>query len=108
MRCIFVTTSQFAALAAALLLSSTAVSVQAQTTSVPVPAEPATQPAPAHAAKNSHDPNQVICKREQQIGSRLGGQQNCHTRADWEQMSRDSAATMTAMQMAGAHATAGH
>jgi cytochrome c5 len=97
----FVTTSHFAALAAALLLSSTAVSAQAESTT-----EPATQAAPVHAEKNSHDPNTVICKREEEIGSRLGGTKTCHTRADWDQMARDSAAAMENRQMAGAHAIA--
>ena len=93
----FVTTPHFAALAAALLLCSTAVSVQAQ-------AVDTTQPAPVHADKNGRDPNTVICKREQEIGSRLGGTKTCHTRADWDQMARDSAAAMENRQMAGAHA----
>jgi invasion protein IalB len=94
----YVTTPRLAALAAALLLSSAAASVQAQSTSVPTAAEPATQPAPVAAAKNGHNPDQVICKREETTGSRLEGHRTCYTRAQWEQMARDSADAMTTMQ----------
>jgi invasion protein IalB len=83
-------------MAAALLLCSATVSAQAQSTITA--AEPATQPAPMQAAKNSHNPNQVICKHEETTGSRLEGHKTCYTRAQWEQMSRDSAAAMTIMQ----------
>lgn len=102
------TTLQFTALAAALLLSSTAVSAQAQSAGPPMAAEPATQPAPAHAAKNSRDPNQVICKREAEIGSRLGGHQDCRTRADWDQIARDSEQAVTLMQSRSGPGVTGH
>ncbi len=92
------TTPKFAAMAAALLFSSAAISAQAQSTSAAVPAEAATQPAPVQSAKNSHDPNQVICKHEETTGSRLEGHRTCYTRAQWEQMSRDSAAATIIMQ----------
>jgi hypothetical protein len=93
-----VRTSKFAALAAGLFVCSMAVSAQAQSTSVPMTAEPATQPVPAAAAKPGRDPNQVICRREEEIGSRLGGHKECHTRAEWEQISRDSSDATAQMQ----------
>jgi hypothetical protein len=95
---LFVTTLQFTALAAALLLSSAAVSAQAQSTSVPIAAQPATQPAPVRAARSGRDPNQVICKHEETTGSRLEGHKTCYTRAQWDQMAADSAQATTLMQ----------
>ncbi len=82
--------SKFAAAAALSFACSLAMSAQARSAGTPAdpPAAPpaATQPAPAQAAPKGQDPNQVICKRDGEIGSRLGGDKECHTRAQWEQI----------------------
>ena len=102
------TTSHFAALAAALLFSAAAVSAQAAATDTPAVA-PATQPAPLRAAQNAHDPNQVICRHDEEIGTRLGGQKTCRTRADWDNISRKGADYLNDIQASGAHSNpSGH
>lgn len=35
-------------------------------------------------------PDDVICKRQEVTGSRLGGRKVCHTRLEWEQMSENA------------------
>ncbi len=100
--------AKFAALAASVFACSAAFSVQAQ--SAP---EPAAQPAPAAPAvkasiSRDHDPNQVICKHEEETGTRLGGHKECHTRADWEQMARESERATTLMQSASGPGVVGH
>ena len=47
----------------------------------------ATQPKAA-AAKAAHNPDEVICKRQEDTGSRLGGTKICHTRSEWDEQSR--------------------
>lgn len=37
----------------------------------------------AKPAKPASDPNKVICKRETQIGTLVGGRKVCRTRAEW-------------------------
>jgi invasion protein IalB len=54
---------------------------------------PAANTTPASAAKpmkHGYDPNTVICKWTEEIGTRLGGGKTCMTRAQWDQLSRDS------------------
>jgi invasion protein IalB len=45
---------------------------------VPAP----TAPAPVAKAK---DPNRIICEKQEEIGSRLGGKKVCKTAAQWEE-----------------------
>ena len=101
------TTARFAALAA-LLFSAAAVPAWAAATDTPA-AAPASAPQPGvlRAAQNSHDPNEVVCKREEVIGTRLGGHKDCHTRADWANMARDAARATTDIQTNGNHANPG-
>ena len=43
-------------------------------------------PAPTTAtakAGASEDPNEMVCRREQEIGSRLNSRRVCRTRAEW-------------------------
>jgi hypothetical protein len=41
---------------------------------------------PADEARGpENDPNQIVCIKEKQIGSRLATQKVCRTRAQWEQ-----------------------
>ncbi len=63
-------------------------------TDVPTATPPATaasdQPKPTPATKNRFDPNQVICKQEEDIGTRLGGHKTCMTRAQWARQAQNS------------------
>jgi invasion protein IalB len=57
-------------------------------------AEPAAQSsAPANsgtAASKPADPNEVICEKQEEIGSRLGSKRVCMTRSQWaEQKGQD-------------------
>ena len=42
----------------------------------------AQQPAPTAKAK---DPDRIICERQEEIGSRLGGKKICKTAAQWDE-----------------------
>ena len=43
-------------------------------------------PAAPGANANSKDANRLICQRQEQAGSRLGGQEVCHTKAKWDEI----------------------
>ena len=51
-------------------------------------AQPTPQSAPAGGASAGADPNEVICRRVQESGSRLKTQRVCATRAQWEAQRR--------------------
>jgi hypothetical protein len=40
------------------------------------------------ASKKARDPNEIVCERQEEIGSRLGGQRVCKTRAQWAEERR--------------------
>ena len=61
------------AVAAVLIATSTAI---AQT-------NPPASSASANQAKPTKDPNEVICEKQQEPGSRLASAKVCHTRAEW-------------------------
>ena len=44
---------------------------------------PVTQYTASNAAE-TNDPNKVVCKREEQVGSRLGGKKLCLSIRDWQ------------------------
>jgi hypothetical protein len=46
--------------------------------------------APAAVTRPRHDPDEMICKWIQELGSRLGGGRVCLTRAQWDKQSRDA------------------
>jgi invasion protein IalB len=39
----------------------------------------------ASAASKDKDPNRIICERQEEIGSRLGGKKVCKTAAQWDE-----------------------
>jgi hypothetical protein len=51
----------------------------------PAAAAPA-DPAAAAPKAAKFDPNQVICHREEETGTRLGVKKICHTRQEWADM----------------------
>jgi invasion protein IalB len=98
----FVTTFRLAALAAAAVaFSMAAVSAQAGADSAN-PAAATQSPSPS-AAPNDRDPNQVICKRQDEIGTRLGGYKSCHTRAEWDKIARNGGDVVNAIQTNANH-----
>jgi hypothetical protein len=60
-------------------------------------------PAPIRAAQNDAGANRPICKREEEIGTRLGGTRICHTRAQWDEISHYAADRLRASQALGNH-----
>jgi hypothetical protein len=56
-------------------------------------ADPAPQNAPGSpgsTAAQAPDPNEVVCERQEEIGSRLGSKRVCMTRSQWaEQKTQD-------------------
>ena len=89
------------ALATAMLLGAGQASATEDSNKVaPVP-PPAAAPAPASRL----DPNQVICKRQEQPGSRLGGAKICRTRQEWADIAAASRTSVDRMQ-AGANLSA--
>lgn len=51
------------------------------------PADPA---APSSSQPPLKQPNRVICEKQEEIGSRLGGKKVCHTAAEWQELRRQN------------------
>jgi len=49
-----------------------------------------TQPAQQQPAKPAKDPNEIVCEKQEVIGSRLNFQKICKTRAEWAEERRSS------------------
>ena len=49
-----------------------------------------TQPAQLQPAKPAKDPNEIVCEKQEVIGSRLNFQKICKTRAEWAEERRSS------------------
>lgn len=57
----------------------------------PVAATPAlsqTAPAQQQNAKTTLDPNEVVCEKQEETGSRLTSHRVCQTRAEWAEQKR--------------------
>lgn len=52
--------------------------------------EPEPQPAQQPAAKSSKDPNRIICRTDDEIGSRIHKKRICLTAAQWRDVSHES------------------
>lgn len=74
------------------LMVAVAAPVAAQNAGAAQPAAPA---APEAKAK---DPNRVICEREEEIGSRLGGKKVCKTAAQWQDERNQQRQTLEGVQ----------
>src|SRR3954452_22938067 len=61
---------------------------------------PATQ-APSAAPAKDKDPNRIICEREDEIGSRLGGKMVCKTAAQWQLERQQQRETLEGVQRQG-------
>ena len=70
-------------------LGWTAASAQGVVTSAPAPA--ATPAAWAGSEPSASAPKEkMVCRTEDTIGTLLGGHRECHTKAEWAAMARDS------------------
>ena len=70
--------------------------VWAQSSGPPAPnASPVTVP-PVKPAK---DPEEVVCVRQEEVGSRVPGPKECHTRRVWDQMTQDARDNVQDLQM---------
>ncbi|HLK26717.1 MAG TPA: hypothetical protein VKT30_18835 [Caulobacteraceae bacterium] len=56
----------------------------------PNPPPPEQQAAQTPPKKDPHDPNEVICRRVEELGTRLGGEKVCMTRAQWDDEAWDN------------------
>jgi invasion protein IalB len=68
----------------------------------PVASAPAfAQAAPQNgqkASKDSHDPNEVVCEKQEETGSRLSSHKVCMTRAQWAEQRRMNRMDIDKMQ----------
>lgn len=51
--------------------------------------------------------DKVVCRKEQETGSLLGGHKTCHTQAQWDQMAQDARDTTNAVTLMGNHRNGG-
>ena len=72
------------------MLKSIVIAAAAFAIAAPAGAQTAPAQAPAPAASKDKDPNRVICERQEEIGSRLGGTKVCHTAAQWDELRKAS------------------
>jgi hypothetical protein len=91
---------RFLVLAATAAFMTAGVTARAQPMNPPPPASPPSSPgAPSQDAPvKKKDP--VICKRQEETGSRLGGKQVCMTKSQWDEQRADAQ-----RGLAGAQAT---
>jgi hypothetical protein len=64
----------------------------------PVLAQSAQTPANPQA-KKALDPNEVVCEKQEVLGSRLATQKVCHTRAEWAEIKRSDRQDIEKMQV---------
>jgi hypothetical protein len=51
------------------------------------------------AAKPARDPNEIVCERQQELGSRIASARVCKTRAEWAEERRAQRADVDKAQM---------
>ena len=72
------------------MLKSIVIAAAAFAIAAPVAAQTPPVQVPAPATPKAKDPNRIICERQEEIGSRLGGTKVCHTAAQWDEIRRAS------------------
>lgn len=88
MRKLMITTA-----AAVLGMSAPAFAQSAQ------PAQPQQQQQQQQGAKSASDPNEIICERQQELGSRIASARVCKTRAEWAEERRTQRMDVDKAQM---------
>jgi predicted secreted protein len=66
----------------AMVIIAAAGTLAASATAQTVPPDPAS---PSSAQQKSKDPNRMICEKQEELGSRLGGKKVCKTAAEWQE-----------------------
>jgi hypothetical protein len=90
-----------AAAAAVIALLASSAAAQTAPSSNPAPAATSSAPVSGKPTKAKADPaDRVICKEQEETGSRLGGHRVCHTKREWDRIAQDAgdlvnAATLT-------------
>jgi hypothetical protein len=79
-----------------MTLTITAALIGAAGLAAPALGQSATQ---QPSSKKARDPNEIVCERQEEIGSRLGGQRVCKTRAQWAEDRRASREDVDKAQM---------
>jgi hypothetical protein len=75
--------------------------IAAAAMSVAFPALAQTAPASAQLpaqAKPAKDPNEMVCERQAELGSRLAAAKVCHTRAEWADLRSEDRHTVDQAQ----------
>ena len=62
-------------------------------------AQPAQSQAQQQGAKPARDPNEIICERQQELGSRIASARVCKTRAEWAEERRSQRMDVDKAQM---------
>jgi hypothetical protein len=73
----------------ALAQSTNGAPMQATFPSTPT-SSPSAAAAPAGQAKKNDPSQRVICKTQDEVGTRLGGKRICMTKAQWDQQAQDA------------------
>ena len=71
-----------------LLIATAAALFVSAGVSAPAFAQSAQPAQPAQTAKPAKNPNEVICEKQEEIGTRLATQRVCKTRAEWAEERR--------------------
>ena len=65
---------------------------------MPVAAQTTVQPQPVQAPTAKSDVNKLICKKQEEIGSRLGAKKVCLTQEQWQARTNDDREQMERVQ----------
>jgi hypothetical protein len=95
-------TTALLAAAAGVALWGVAMAAQAGDQPSAQPAADAHNGAVASSKPAKPDPqDRVVCRQEEETGSRLGGHRICHTNREWDQIARDSGDMLNHQSTAG-------
>lgn len=67
----------------------------------------AAEEGPAKAKGKQLDPNEVVCERQEVLGSRLNTRRVCMTRSEWAEHRRNDRAVVERSQMRGCNGSTG-
>jgi invasion protein IalB len=81
-----------------LITTAAAVLVSGAAPAFAQSAQPA-QPQQQQTSKPARDPNEIVCERQQEMGSRIATQRVCKTRAEWAEERRSNRMDIDKAQM---------
>jgi invasion protein IalB len=79
-----------------LVFVSAAVLLMSSVASAPALAQTAQA---SQTAKPAHDPNEVVCEKQEDTGSRVASHKICKTRAEWAEERRENRQNIDKIQM---------